>query len=98
MQTKTPKWRLRGFLFRFLRGGLSLRLTAFYFLQSNHLLIALAIMRKNSSAKYDFDEEKEDAQVMDPPLSEDESADQAEEEFMADTHDDLPDGFFDEHI
>ena len=51
-----------------------------------------------AAQKYDFDEDKDDEQVMDPPLSEDESADQAEEEFMADTHDDLPDGFFDEHI
>lgn len=51
-----------------------------------------------AAQKYDFDEDKDDEQVMDPPLSEDESAGQAEEEFMADTHDDLPDGFFDEHI
>ena len=51
-----------------------------------------------AAAKYDFDEEKEDAQVMDPPLSEDEAIGQAEEEFMADTHDNLPDGFFDEHV
>lgn len=35
---------------------------------------------------------------MDPLLSEAENAGQAEDEFMADTHDDLPDGFFDEHI
>jgi replicative DNA helicase len=51
-----------------------------------------------AAQKYDFDEDKDDEQVMDPPLSEDESAGQAEEEFMADTHDDLPDGFFDEHM
>ena len=53
-----------------------------------------------ASAKYDFDEEKEDAQVMDPPLSEDEGALQKEEDaqqqdetFMADEHTDYPEGF-----
>ncbi len=51
-----------------------------------------------ATQQYDFDEDKDDEQVMDPPLSEDESAGQAEEEFMADTHDNLPDGFFDEHM
>ena len=51
-----------------------------------------------ASQQYDFDEDKDDEQVMDPPLSEEEAAGQAEEEFMADIHDDLPDGFFDEHV
>ena len=51
-----------------------------------------------AAQSYDFNDDKDDEQAMDPPLSEDENAGQAEDEFMADTHDDLPDGFFDEHV
>ena len=51
-----------------------------------------------AAQSYDFNDDKDDEQAMDPPPSEDENAGQAEDEFMADTHDDLPDGFFDEHV
>ena len=51
-----------------------------------------------AAQNYDFEDDNEDNQTMDPPLSDEESAVQAEDEFMADTYDDLPDGFFDEHI
>ena len=54
----------------------------------------------SAAQKYDFEEDKEDAQVMDPPLSEDEGALQQEEDsqqqnetFMADEHTDYPEGF-----
>lgn len=42
-QQKTQRSHPLGFSMPFVRGGLSLRLTA-YFLRSNHLLTALAIM------------------------------------------------------
>ena len=45
-----------------------------------------------ASQQYDFDDDKDDEPVMDPPLSEDEGV-QQEDSFMADEHDDYPPDF-----
>lgn len=58
-----------------------------------------------AAQQYDFVDKDEEPE-MDPPLSEDDGAQQMSEDdgvqqdnsFMADAHDDLPDGFFDEHV
>ena len=58
-----------------------------------------------AAQQYDFVDKDEEPE-MDPPLSEDDGAQQMPEDdgaqqdnsFMADAHDNLPDGFFDEHM
>lgn len=58
-----------------------------------------------AAQQYDFVDKDEEPE-MEPPLSEDDGAQQMSEDdgvqqdnsFMADAHDDLPDGFFDEHV
>lgn len=45
-----------------------------------------------AAQQYEFEDNKDEPE-MDPPLSEDECAQQPEEEFMADSHDDYPEGF-----
>ncbi len=46
-----------------------------------------------AAQNYDFVDEADDEPEMDPPLSEDEGAQQDDETFMADAHDQFPEGF-----
>ena len=51
---------------------------------------------ETAAQQYDFNEDEDDEQVMDPPLSEDEES-QQEDAFMADEHDDYPPDFMSEY-
>lgn len=46
-----------------------------------------------AAQKYEFEDGADEEPEMDPPLSDDEIEQQADEEFMADTHDQFPEGF-----
>lgn len=50
-------------------------------------------LENDSAAQQNNNEDRDDEPVMDPPLSEDEGTLQNEESFMADSHDDFPEGF-----